>query len=77
MMHSNDFTFFFPLKKQNAYDREGRFENCESSTSLYGSFSPWLAFDYVSVSVIFYAFPTVDKKTNNTHNTDLMNSVKR
>lgn len=67
---------FFFFKKQNAYDREERFENCESSTSLCGSFSPWLAFDYVSVSVIFYAFSTMDKRISNTHSADSMNSVK-
>lgn len=48
----------------------------ESSTSLYGRFYPWLAFDYLSVSVIFYAFLTVDKRTSNTHSTDSMNFVK-
>lgn len=73
LLHSNDFTFFFFSSRNRMLMTEEKDLKMWIIHQSLRSFSPWLTFDCFSVSVIFCAFPTVDKRTSNTHSGDSMN----
>lgn len=68
--------FHFLSRNRMLMTEGGRFENCESSTSLCGSFSPWLACDCFSISDFFFnLFPQWIKRTTNTSSADSVKFV--